>query len=176
MFLDQSGSMPRRKQSTMQNLLITAIDWDTDNLTLVQSLPHKILILNVPPDWDERQLNPLLERKIGVPIRGYVADAVVNLDGRLDCVVITADVPQSPEPYSPAVIAFRAMQVLALTKETREYLDDKDPKALEQLLDAITALETMPEVHAYQVKDGLVRPPKPDWVKPPRTTIGRSGM
>jgi hypothetical protein len=164
----------------MKNLLLTQLDWDTDNLTLARCLPGKVLILNVPNAWDAEEIDALLEKRIGLLPRGYEADDAEKFlakAGRLDCVTIDANATEEllKDGYSPVVIMYRAMQVLALTKETRQYLDDHDPKALEQLLEAITVAETLPEIYAYQAKNGS-RAPLPDWAKqPPRTASGRAG-
>lgn len=79
----------------MQNLLITEIDWDTDNLTLARCMPAKVLILGVPMTWDAPQIDALLLKRIGLRPRGYVGDDVAKSllkAGRLDCVVIHATI------------------------------------------------------------------------------------
>ena len=157
----------------MYNVLIVHLEWATDNLSLAMSLPESVMIRNAPDPDGSLEIDALLEERIGLPPRGYDIGDIkefMGKDGRKSCVVLQADFPV--DKYTPVVEMYRAMKVLALTKETREYLDANDPKALEQLLDAITAAETLPEIRAYQVKDGLVRAPLPEWAtKPPRTKL-----
>lgn len=59
---------------------------------------------------------------------------------------------------TPVIEMYRAMQILILTKEIRNYLEICDPKSLEQLQAAIKAAETLPEVQEYEAEQP-VRPP-----------------
>lgn len=55
------------------NLLLEEIDWDTPNQTLARSLPSRILIINLPKDdYDEKDVNQILETAVGVKTCGYV--------------------------------------------------------------------------------------------------------
>ena len=68
------------------NILVTNIDWDTDNKTLARSLPRLVLLLGFEGtgnDAELKEIRKLLIRSFGVPFRGAVLNDTDAPSGRV---------------------------------------------------------------------------------------------